>query len=530
MMKGAFLAFVALSTGLCTADDWSLVRLEVPPARGPLTIEVPQWTCGELETNRIDLLVVFDASARRWLADCGLQPDDYAKTCVDDLNRSLAFTGIDRHFAFRLACALDLSPEDLGDYDLRDIVASFTPALSARQINRRIVESVLKAREGCRADIVAILTTGKTPNIYGDSGPLNADDLTADGLLLAAERAFCACRIDSLASRHTLLHEIGHLFGAGHSDVQKRNPGPQLFACSSAYRFKAGETSLTTVMGYPEEKDSVILPFFSSPEYALSYVDADGVRHAGIPVGTPTNDNMLTVLSTFPLIAQYRVSKPTKALAQFEQKLAFGLSEDGKPVAEGNAAIALRCGVRRLFSLDGIDGAAHVRVSRLPSGFSYDGTSRTLSGRAMQPGDYVAVFTFEDESSTLHVRRRVAFHVEPLPDWALGNFATEDYRRRIGISATGRVRFYEQKAHRVVKATQEGFVRELADSDGTPIFVLEDGKKLRRTMDGGRPHGVIDGIDGMVYLPAKKPIRKTLARRRGNLQSPNPQEKKENTP
>lgn len=500
-MRCAFCVLVLLSACLCAAGEWSLARCDQCGSRDPMREAIPSWTRGEADTNRIDLLLVFDASARNWLAGQGLEPEGYAKKCVADMNQSLAYTGVDRYFSFRLGGVLDISPVDLGDYELQDVVAPFTTKLSTRRLPHGIVERISRARDDSKADIVAILIVGKTDNIYGYSQSLCVDRLTADGFKIASEQhAYCACRVDSVDTRHVLLHEIGHLLGAGHSDTQRRSPGPQLFPYSSAYRFQAGKTPLTTITGYPEEKDGIILPFFSTPNYVLTYADEDGVVWRDVPVGTTTNDNTRTVVATYPLVVQYRVARPTEPAARFERELAFALAEDGKTVGTVDRAVSMHCGVKHSFSMVGVGDGVVVGAYSLPRGFSYDERLRVLSGRAMVPGNYTSLFSFEDRLGSLYARRRVLFRVTPLPEWVIGEYRTDDGCRRIAISEKGVIRIFSQRGHRMDVTTQRGFAREEKSLDGTPVFLFEDGKRLALSVGvDGEPHGVVTCPDGLVY-------------------------------
>ena len=505
MRKELILLALAFAAAVCRADGWSLERRSCATAADrPPTPPVPALSRGEADTNRIDLLVVFDASVRGWLDGHGFTPDAYAHKCIADLNASLALTGIDRHFSFRLAGVLDLAQCDFGEYELASIIASFANTLAPRRLDRTVIERICRVRDERKADIVAVLTAGVAPNKYGDAAGMNKEALAADVLRVLDKRAYCACRIDSVDSRHTLLHEIGHLLGAGHSDQQKKNAGPQLFAYSSAFRFLAGDTPLTTVTGYPETKDGTILPFFSSPDYALTYTDGAGTVYRDIPVGTPTNDNTRTVIATFPLVAQYRVANPTEAFAGFEHGVSLALA--GKDGAEIDLSkpVSLRCGVRCGFAVRGVDGRLDVEFSFRPPGLDYSAAEGALCGAPRKPGAYSCRMTAEDPASGFKLRKWLSFDVKPLPPWATGSFADDTGALHIHVSDSGRVQLKTRHSFKSNAGTQNGFLREETADDGSPVFVFEDGKRLRRVLgEGGVETGIIEGLDGLVCRPAR---------------------------
>ena len=176
-MRGAVFAAAVLMAGACAADSWTLARRTADSPQPEAQAGRQEWACCEMETNAIDLLVVFDASACRWLGEHGTGHEQYAETCIKDLNRSLSYTEIDRSFSFRLAGVLNLAPIDFGGYELSDVVATFSPALSAKRLDGHVAEKIRLARDDTHADVVAILTLGRTPNIYGYSISLKKENI-----------------------------------------------------------------------------------------------------------------------------------------------------------------------------------------------------------------------------------------------------------------------------------------------------------------------------------------------------------------
>ena len=73
-----------------------------------------------------------------------------------------------------------------------------------------------------------------------------------------APYAYNACLVSDVLGQHTITHETGHNMGAGHSDVQKSSPGPQLYDYSSGYYFAASgifgsSARFCTIMAYEQE-------------------------------------------------------------------------------------------------------------------------------------------------------------------------------------------------------------------------------------------------------------------------------------
>lgn len=478
----------------------------VTPPQPPLT-----WSRGETETNKIDILIVFDASVHPWFTENNRTPHEYAHTAISELNRVLSFTNIDRHFTFRLAGTLDLSPIDFGELSLGQIVSSFGGA-PIPYLSRDTASRVRVARDETKADIVAFLTHIKKPRgrkpVYGSSNSLTAEMFSQEGITTYAEKAYCAVEIESQEQRHTLAHEIGHIFGAGHSNMQKNAPGPQLFTYSSAYRFHNEEAPLTTLLGYPERKDGEILPIFSSPIHVLTYVNESGETSRGLPLGTPTNDNTRTVLATSPLISQFRVSKPTPTARKFEAGFRVAImSSNGTEFLVGGNPIVSRCGVNREFSVcvtnySVASTSYQFHISHLPPGLTYNSVTQTISGVPTEAGDYSVLFRAKsNDGSNLQVRRYFTFQISPLPSWATGNYRNETGDQTITISSKGMIMRIKQKKFRVERSTQNGFVREEIDGAGNPTFILDDNSRLERFMANGTQCTRVKSVDGTIYVP-----------------------------
>lgn len=287
---------------------------------------------GETETNVVDILVAYDASAADWVRENYGEsgPEVFAETSVAKMNLALVNSGIDDAFRFRLAgvhiVAVDArtvrvlsNGESIVDYNrLLDLATEGTGVAW---------KTLRAAREDSSADIVTILVDNGDVEfgMVGLGYPLDADTLAADYF---ADYAYNICSVRDVANDHTMTHEVGHNMGAGHGDREQMNQyfwevGPQLFTYSSAHYFSVpndwnGETRYYTIMGYNWDgfADSDICieaPYFSTPEKTFSLVEFDGeesvTNDTGVVVGTDRHDNARTLRETFAIAANYRFHK-----------------------------------------------------------------------------------------------------------------------------------------------------------------------------------------------------------------------------
>ena len=79
---------------------------------------------------------------------------------------------------------------------------------------------------------------------------------SAANLAYTGRRAFSVCEIAAVEAKYVMVHEVGHVMGAGHPTAKQVNPdqincGPQLFDYSSAYIFDYDGNTYFTIMGYP---------------------------------------------------------------------------------------------------------------------------------------------------------------------------------------------------------------------------------------------------------------------------------------
>lgn len=262
---------------------------------------------------RIDILAAYDTRASAWLAAEGITPEAFAASQVAKANEVLANTGLGGQCSFRLVGVYEGAFTHPAMGDLASTLYSAMGSASAEWAALR------GERERVGADIVAVFVdTGYSAGTMGiSSGMLDAtvegvSVWSVGGQWLAqymeyfSERAYSICDIQNASSSYIFVHEVGHVLGAGHSEVLSPlldEPGPQLFSFSKAVMARAHNGAYyATVMGYsidgtPGSPTYTVLPCFSSP-----YLMTSG----GDSLGDAAHDNARTVAMTFPYVAAFR--------------------------------------------------------------------------------------------------------------------------------------------------------------------------------------------------------------------------------
>lgn len=94
-------------------------------------------------------------------------------------------------------------------------------------------------------------------------------------------------------SDYALAHELGHVMGQTHNRENATTQGVH----SYAYGYREGSpTGFFTIMAYPAGDSQVEAPVFANP----------AVQYAGRPAGTATENNVLSMNHTMPIIASFR--------------------------------------------------------------------------------------------------------------------------------------------------------------------------------------------------------------------------------
>ena len=270
---------------------------------------------------QVDVLVAYDTTSAAWLAAAGRTMSDFSSEQVDRANEVLSNSGLLETFSFRLVGTF------AGKFS-HDQSKRIDSTLSLATESSDAVWSELRSeRESVGADIVMIFVEkGSSSGMVGHSNAMEPYVSTDNGayerqwgldfevadqwLVWFANRAYGICDIASADKGNVFVHEMGHIMGAGHSELISASydePGPQLFKYSSAMMYKGSDGSYyATVMGYNATGygDSAyyeVLPCFSSPELTNAAT--------GEPLGDATHDNVETLKKTASVVAAFRNSK-----------------------------------------------------------------------------------------------------------------------------------------------------------------------------------------------------------------------------
>jgi hypothetical protein len=321
--------------------------------------------------------------------------------------------------------------------------------------------------------------------------------VSKNGLKEFADFAYCACSVKAVEDRFSLLHEIGHIFGAGHGSNQKNEPGPALFQYSSGYHFVAGARYYTTVMGYPqngydEDVEWKRLPFFSSPLYTLVARDpVNGfVEDCGIQVGTAKNDNTRTLRNTFPWIANFRVASPCADFDRNEDdaKTEFDVDviRDDCQIAAGDV-ISLQRFVGEKFMVvrrTSHDSPVTVKVSGLPSGLKFQKKTGVIVGMPKRSGTFSVTVIAKDREKH-QAKKQFTLCVGDHPSWATGTFngytvvdGSPAFVKLKIYGASGLVKWSYKVNGKTRRFSVKGFEKCILSEGGVAKLGISDGVEI----------------------------------------------------
>ena len=271
----------------------------------------------------VDILVAFDQGAKAWVEGGGRVAGDtitnFADYAVNKMNMVLEKSQLDDKFFYRLVGIVEVD----ASYDV--INDNLLNALRLR--NSGALAPVGAAREKCGADTITLLidrnrnksaTSGKGYEYLSNSWSYAQFDATGYTCNI--------CDIKTVYERYTMSHETGHNMGCGHSNRQGDASGPGCHPYSFGYHFEdASGTKRHTIMAYentsPASGTYSPVPYFSSPDITP--------EDLGVPVGTPTNNNRLTILNNYKDVAAWR-----EHVLPYDWDVRF-LDNDGNDIPDG---------------------------------------------------------------------------------------------------------------------------------------------------------------------------------------------------
>lgn len=267
---------------------------------------------------QVDLLVAFDKTSQAWLEADGRTQEAFAAEQVEKANLVLKNSGLSSAFSFRLAgtfagefehdqsSGIELSLQKAMDGTDSDWAALHTQreAVGADIVMVLVDRNAVSGMAGCSNSMEpAIAAAGETPVRQWGLSFEGADEWLA----WFANRAYGVCDIAAASTGYTFVHEVGHVMGAGHSDLLEPSysePGPQLFKYSSGLMYEGSDGNFyATVMGYSSTGAAGsptydVIPYFSSPDVMNPAT--------GEPLGDEDHDNVSTLRATCAKVASFR--------------------------------------------------------------------------------------------------------------------------------------------------------------------------------------------------------------------------------
>ncbi len=199
---------------------------------------------GLATATTVDVLVVYDTTAKKWLDGKQTGMLAFALEAATRMNQATRNSGID--LTFRVTHVMASTYKTT--YGSSD---SMSDDLDALKNGSGKLNKVPTARNTYHADLVTMMID--TGSAYGKTGK---------GSLLMnwngnPNAAFSVVSIRAVDHGHTLTHEFGHNFGAHHAKTQTHSPGPNEYLdneYSAGYYFTGTDnTKYHTIMAYSSD-------------------------------------------------------------------------------------------------------------------------------------------------------------------------------------------------------------------------------------------------------------------------------------
>lgn len=247
------------------------------------------WSRGALAAT-IDVMIVYDTTATTWVASHGGM-SAFSQDAVNRMNQAMSNSGLST--TFRLVHSMSVAYTTQSSLN-----TPFNTDLNTLQAGQGAFAAVAAARDTYGADLVAMLVD--TGYDYGYVGL---------GYMLTnwsghSDYAHTVCAIRSVATSHTMTHEVGHNLGAHHSKYQTSDPGPNPYLdkqYSSGWYFTgANGVDYHSIMAYDSDghgNSYQEAPLFSTPLVSYQSVAAGDAQYG---------DNARLLRQTQDVVAAYR--------------------------------------------------------------------------------------------------------------------------------------------------------------------------------------------------------------------------------
>lgn len=263
--------------------------------------------------THVDVLVAYDTSASEWIGERDFTSWTFAEQQIARANEVLENSGLGGVFDFRLVGVHD----GLFTHNAANGLSS--TLLAATESNEASWTALRDDRKNTGADLVVVfvnvgetsaekgLSNGLEPYVNGERKYGLDFPQARNYLEWFADQAYGIVGIAGAAESYTVAHELGHMMGAGHSELLSPNyswPGPQLYAYSAAVMAQGSDGNYyATVMGYnatgyPDSARYTVLPYFSSPNLQNPVT--------GDALGDAEHDNVTTLRNTYAKVAAFR--------------------------------------------------------------------------------------------------------------------------------------------------------------------------------------------------------------------------------
>lgn len=309
------------------------------------------FCCSVYAADTVDVLVIYSDSAIGHLKEHqSVELEDCSAFLVQRINFALSDTNIYKKVKFRVVDSktynydLGIPEESMAD----EKCYLNTQAQHLRKALRELTEIFAQYRDEAKADLVVYVADYPNrvcaPNEKGNVLGM------AQGYSLVEEKEYIGKGKENeanLSDSHYLAivhystlsnnvadnivgHEIGHLLGCGHSDMQKDAPGPYYYCDSRGMHRESTKT--TTIMGYSyiDEKGKR----FERQLQMSSYPPAPPLTEEKIK-GDVMHNNAMTALRNAPLVSHFRM-KGKEQLRNINRRNAISLP----PMVKNNEFLA----------------------------------------------------------------------------------------------------------------------------------------------------------------------------------------------